>query len=211
MSSEYIVRLRLTIPFFSILSLAVAILNSANAYFALILRDRARSDHIDTTDDILDNQFQSVQSKALSDTVATALINAAFAIYGAVITFHPRWLRENDEIARTFGLLQMTLSFVMIVTGAYLTDHVNGYQTSFEKFGANDSIYGMMYYGGVAQAAYGSVLVFLAITVVVLVFTYDHYNMKRYLAQVAASEATMTEVAIEEAAASSGGKGLPHV
>lgn len=64
----------------------------------------------------------------------------------------------------------------MIATGGYLAYKVTGFQTSFEKFGANDGIlyYGMMYYGGVAQAACGSVLVFLTIVVVVIVSVFDH-------------------------------------
>ncbi|KAM5342859.1 hypothetical protein ACJ41O_013825 [Fusarium nematophilum] len=165
MPSKYTIRLRLTILFFTILSLAVAGLNSANARFAIILRDRARSD-INPTNSILSNKFQWVQRNTLIDVVITALATAAFAIYGAAITFHPSWLRENDGVS-TFGLLQAVPGFLMVVTGGYLADQVHGYQTSFEKFGADDGIpyYGIMYYGGVAQAAYGSVLVLLAIAI----------------------------------------------
>ena len=191
MSSEFMIRIRLTILFLTLLSLAVASLSSASARFAVILRDRARFDYINTTDGILDNNFQSLQSQILIDTVITAVATAAFTIYGAVITVHPRWLREHESILPGYAIFQMILAFIMIGTGGYLADHVHGFQTSFEKFGANDSIpyYGIMYYGGVAQAAYGSVLVFLAITVSVLVCVFDHYETKQNRVKAAASEA----------------------
>jgi hypothetical protein len=68
----------------------------------------------------------------------------------------------------------------MIATGGFLADQVHGFQTSFEKFRANDSIpyYSMIYYGGVAQAAYGSALVFATIMATVLLFAIDHYNTR---------------------------------
>jgi len=47
-----------------------------------------------------------------------------------------------------------------------------------------------MYYGGVAQAAYGSVLVFLAITVVVLLSAFDRYETKKSWVEATASEGT---------------------
>jgi hypothetical protein len=108
-----------------------------------------------------------LQSHILIVTVITGVATGAFAIYGAVITVHPRWLRELESILLVYGVFQIILAFVMIVTGGYVADHVHGFQTSFKKFGANDSIpyYGIIYYGGVAQATYGSVLVFLSITV----------------------------------------------
>ncbi|KAK3314046.1 hypothetical protein B0H66DRAFT_607285 [Apodospora peruviana] len=47
----------------------------------------------------------------------------------------------------------------MIATGSYLADHVHGFYTSFEKFDTHGSIpyYSLMYYEGVAQAAYGRI------------------------------------------------------
>lgn len=88
-----------------------------------------------------------------------------------------------------FAVAQIVLAFIMIATGGYLADHVHGFYNSFEKFGTHDSIpyYSLMYYGGVAQAAYGSALVF-AITVVVLLSTFDHYEIKNSQVEVAASE-----------------------
>jgi hypothetical protein len=177
MSSEYMIRTRLTILSFTLLSLAVASLSSAKARFAVILRDRARADYINTGDGILDNKFQSLQNEILSATVVTAVATGAFAIYGAVITVHPRWLREHKGILLAYAVIQAIPGFVMVVTGGLVADHVHGFQTSFEKFGANNNIpyYSIMYYGSVAEAAYGAVLIFLCIAVV----TFHHYERKQ--------------------------------
>ncbi|KAG4426968.1 hypothetical protein IFR05_017549, partial [Cadophora sp. M221] len=93
MSSQYGTRTRLTILFFTLLSLVVASLNWANTHFSIILRDRARSNYINTTNGFLNNNFSKLQSNALKVMVFTALTTTAFAIYGAVIAVHPRWLR----------------------------------------------------------------------------------------------------------------------
>jgi hypothetical protein len=78
----------------------------------------------------------------------------------------------------------------MIATGSFLVDGVHGFYTPFEKFGTHDSIpyYSLMYYGGVAQVANGSVLVFLAIIVVILFFALNHYATKKSQVEAAASE-----------------------
>jgi uncharacterized membrane protein (DUF485 family) len=154
------------------------------------LRDRARSDYINTADGILDNNFQELQSNALIVTVLTALANGAFIIYGVVIAVHPRWLRDHEETLYVFAIAQIVLAFIMVITGGILADNVHGFYTSFEKFGTHDNIpyYSLMYYGGVAQAAYGSILVFLTITVVILLSAFDHYETKKSRVQAAASE-----------------------
>lgn len=189
MSSEHMIRVRLTILFFSLFSLGIAGLNSANARFAVVLRDRARSDYTNTSNGILDNQFQTLQSAVLIDTVATALLSVAFAIYGALVAFFPTRLRNHVVL-----YIHLILAVVMIGTGGYLADHVHGFQTSFEKFGAKDGIpyYSIVYYGGVAQAAYGSVLIFAAITAVVLLFAFYHYKMN-HLVQATAREQAAPE------------------
>jgi hypothetical protein len=181
MSSQYVIRTRLIILFFTLLSLAVVCLNSANAHFSTILRDRARSDSTNTADSILDDNFQRLQNNILIGTVFTAVATAAFLVYGAVIAVHPTRLRDNEGSLCTFAVAQIFLAFIMIATGGYLADHVHGFYTSFEKFSAHDSIpyYSLMYYGGVAQAAYGSILVFLTITVVVFFWAFDHYENKQ--------------------------------
>jgi len=136
MPSQYMIPTRLTILFFTLLSLAVASLNSANAHLSIALRDRARSNYINTADGILDNKFQELQSNALIVIVFTALAIIVFVIYGAVIAVHPRWLRDYEEALCVFAIAQIFLAFIMIVTGSFLTENVQGFYTSFEKSSA---------------------------------------------------------------------------
>jgi hypothetical protein len=101
---------------------------------------------------------------------------------------HQRWLQESNLLV--YAAYQIIVAFVIMIMGGYVADHVHGFQTSFERFGDNDNIpyYSIIYYGGVAQAAYASVLVFLSITVVILVFAFDHYEEKRIRVYAAAGE-----------------------
>jgi hypothetical protein len=189
MSSERMFRARLTVLFFTLLSLAVTALNSAIARFAVVLRDRARSDNVDPVDRMSDGHFQSLQSKILNNTVPAAVAIGALTIYGVAIAVHPRWLRDHESILPRLAISYIILAFVMMVTGAYVADQVHGLQTSFENFAFRDQIpyYSLMYYGGIAQAAYGSVLIFLTIMVVVAAFASD-YCKRRIHADAAVPE-----------------------
>jgi hypothetical protein len=75
---------------FTLLSLSVAILSWANAPYAFILRNRARSNYINTTYYVLDNKFHSPTDTVLTDVVNGAIVSTLFTIYG-VVTMHPRW------------------------------------------------------------------------------------------------------------------------
>jgi large-conductance mechanosensitive channel len=174
------IRIRMTVLFFALVSLAVAGLNSAIVRFAVILQDRARSGYADAVDGPWDYQFQSFQSRILDSTVCIAVAAAALAFYGAAVAFHPRWLQEHETLLFVFGASQIIVAFIMIVTGGYVADQVHGFQASFDKFSAPGGIpyYSMIYYGSVAQAAYGSVLIFLVIAVVVFVSALDYYEIK---------------------------------
>lgn len=191
------IRIRLAILVFSLLSLGVAGLNSANARFAVVLRDRARSDY--NSYGILDNQFQTLQSNVLICTVVTALLSVVFAIYGALVAFFLTRARDRDAALIVYLVIHLILAFAMIFAGGNVADHVQGFQNPFEKFGAKDIIpyYSIMYYGGVAQAAYGSVLISAAIAAVILYFAFDYYKMNR-LVQATAGEQAAPEYSTKD-------------
>jgi len=106
--------------------------------------------------------------------------------WGAAIAVHPRWL-SNDAFILVYGFLQIIVAFIVLVSGGYLADHVHGFQTSFGKFGVSDNIpyYSMMYYGGVAQAAYGSVFIVFAIAIAVVGCILDRHETERRWAKAA--------------------------
>jgi hypothetical protein len=89
--------MRLAIAFLAIIGLAFTSLNSAIARFAVILRDRAKADIITPNRSISDKTFRNLMDNVLVDVLIAAVISTSFAITGAVLTGHPRWLREQDK------------------------------------------------------------------------------------------------------------------
>ncbi|TGJ82220.1 hypothetical protein E0Z10_g6554 [Xylaria hypoxylon] len=104
----------------------------------------------------------------LVDTVITTIASTAFAIFGVAIAVHKRWLQDHNGLWMCFLGTQILLALVLVITGGYLADHVNGFQSSFNNFGGGENIpyYNVMYFGGVAEAAYGA----LVIVVVLLMY-----------------------------------------
>ncbi|KAI3322818.1 hypothetical protein HD806DRAFT_544836 [Xylariaceae sp. AK1471] len=148
----------------AIIGLIIAGLNSANAHFAIILRDRARSGLITSVSTISDIAFISLMQKILVDTVVTTIICAIFAV---IIVTRPILLQDFDKNWTWLCSSQIILELVLVSTGGYLAGHVNGFQTSFDQFGGDENLpyYNIMYYGGVAQAAYGALVIVLLLCI----------------------------------------------
>ena len=70
------------------------------------------------------------------------------------------------------------------------------FQILSEDFGANDDIpcHGIIYYGSIAQAAYGSLFFLLAISVAAIFFVVDRYQTKKDRVQAAEEEAATRPV-----------------
>lgn len=179
-STKYMIRIRLAILFLDIIGVALAGLNSAIARFAVILRDRAKYDLI-TTNAISDNTFRMLMNNVFEHVVLAALVSALCAIFGAVLALNPRWIREHDKVWVYYGCVQFILGLIILSIGGYLADHVHGFQTSFKRFDGNDNVpyYNIMYYGGVGQAAYGFLVLFMGVAPFVAGFVFDHYQGNR--------------------------------
>lgn len=67
------------------------------------------------------------------DVVIAALTSTSFAIAGAMLAAHPRWLREHDKFCMYFGCVQCNLGLIVLSTGAYMADRVHSFQTFFER------------------------------------------------------------------------------
>jgi len=168
MFSEYKISNRITILFFTILSLIIAILNSVGAFFAVTLLYQTRTE-------FNDNKYKGPASDdfgtliyILIGVLITAVVTTILAIYGAVISVHPSWLhRHENSIIPTYAFSQMIQAAILIVTGGYLTEHVSGLQPSFKRYTGNNGILysSVMCYGGIAQAVYGSLFIFFCITI----------------------------------------------
>lgn len=68
------IRMRLAILFLTITWLVLAGLGSSIVRFAVILRDRAKSDLVTSSDSILDITFQNLMDNVLEGTVIVALV-----------------------------------------------------------------------------------------------------------------------------------------
>ncbi|KGO69109.1 hypothetical protein PITC_017560 [Penicillium italicum] len=84
--------MRLTILFLTITWLALAGLSSATVRFAVVLRDGAKSDLVNSSDSILDITFQSLIDKVIVSIVVIALVLTLFSIFGFVLIIYPKWL-----------------------------------------------------------------------------------------------------------------------
>ncbi|KAJ5160961.1 uncharacterized protein N7482_007965 [Penicillium canariense] len=157
------IRIRLTIMAFSILGLVLASLNSAITRFAIVLRDRARLGITEPDNAILAHSFQQLMERVLGDVLIAALASALSAIAGLVLLVYSRRLRENSNLQIYFGFMQLILSLVILVTGAYLADHVHGCQSSFTVLQGDDRIpyHSIMYFGGVGEAVYGALVILI--------------------------------------------------
>ena len=87
--------MRLAILFLAITWLALAGLSSATVRFAVVLRDRAKSDLVNSSDSILDITFQSLMDKVVVSMVVVALVSTLFSIFRFVLVIYPKWLQEN--------------------------------------------------------------------------------------------------------------------
>lgn len=76
-----VIRMRLAILFLAITWLAIAALGSATVRFVAILRDRAKSDLVTSSDSILDITFQKLMNSVVVGMVTVALVSALLSIF----------------------------------------------------------------------------------------------------------------------------------
>ncbi|CAG7956846.1 unnamed protein product [Penicillium salamii] len=138
-TSAATIRMRLAFLFLSITWLALAGLNSATVRFAVILRDRAKSDLATSSNSILDITFQNLMDNVVVGMVIVALISALFSIFRIVLAIHPRCLREDRKYRLYYVCTQLVVSFVVLSLGGYVASKVHGFQTSFELFGNEEN------------------------------------------------------------------------
>ena len=164
-TSAATIRMRLAFLFLSITWLALAGLSSAIVRFAVILRDRAKSDLATSSDSILDITFQNLMDNVVVGMVVVAFISALFSIFGIVLVIYSKGLQENSTARFYYICIQIIASAIVLSLGGYVASHVHGFQTAFEFFDSAGHFpyYKMMYYGAVSQAAFGSGVVTMSV------------------------------------------------
>lgn len=153
--------MRLTVLVPAILWLAFAGLSSAMSHFAIVLRDLAESDLIDTNHAILGLAFQNLMENILVSSVLIALMSTLLFIFGTILALHSRWLHQNGQRRIYFECIQVVLALTAVSVGGYIASRIHGSRSSFELLNIHGHLpyYEIMYYGAVGQAAFGSLMI----------------------------------------------------
>ncbi|OQE10570.1 hypothetical protein PENFLA_c089G02992 [Penicillium flavigenum] len=163
-TSAAMIRTHLVIAPLTVIWLALAILNLATVHFAVLLRDRAKSDLVTPSDSILDITFQTLMDNVVDGMVIAALVSALFSIFGFVLVIYPKWLQENCAARFCYGCIQIVVRMTVLSLGGWIARRVHGFQTSFEFFERSHiPYYKIMYYGSVGQAAFGSLVIIMSL------------------------------------------------
>lgn len=157
--------MRLAFFLLSITWLALAGVSSATVRFAVILRDRAKSDLATSSDSMLDITFQNLMDNIVVGMVIVALISALFSIFGIALAIHPRCLQEDRKYRLYYVCTQLVVGLIVLSLGGYVASNFHGFQTSFELFDIEGRFpyYKTTYYGAVGQAAFGVLAVIMSL------------------------------------------------
>jgi hypothetical protein len=157
------IRMRLIIISLTVTWLALASLGSATVHFAVVLRDRARSDLVTLSDSILDLTFQNLIDDVVDGMVIAPLVSALYSIFGLILVVYPKWLQGKCAARFYYGCIQIVVSMIVLSLGGWIASRVHGFQT-FEFFERSHiPYYKIMYYGSVGQAAFGSLVIIMSL------------------------------------------------
>jgi hypothetical protein len=148
MSSKRDICLRLLVLASSVCWLTIAALNSTNAHFSTVLRDRAQTD---------DWRFFELQKKVLIRTVPTIVIAVGISISGSVVSLQPRTDIRTESLRYFYLVPSIFSDIVVMALGFSLSYQVSGFRNLFEMFGGSDHIpyYDLMHLGGIWQPDFG--------------------------------------------------------
>jgi ABC-type phosphate transport system permease subunit len=110
--------------------------------------------------------FEKTMTQVFDCMVIAAIPSALLSIFGVVLMAHPRLLQDDKATAIYFACTQLILSVVVLFIGGYVANSIRGYQTLFEEFDVRAShlpYYGMMHYGGIGEAVFGSLVIILSL------------------------------------------------
>jgi hypothetical protein len=103
--------------------------------------------------------------------IIVAIPSVLLSVLGIVFMAHPRLSNKRSAFIIYFSGIQLILSLAILSVGGYIANSIHSYQTLFEEFehyASHFPYYSMMYYGGVGQAVYGTLVIFLTLVYVIL-------------------------------------------
>jgi hypothetical protein len=122
------IRMRLVIISLTVTWLALASLSLATVHFAVLLRDRAKSDLVTPSDSILDITFENLMDSVVDGMVIAALVSALFSIFGFVLVTYLNWLQENCAARFYYWCFQIVVSMIVLSLAGWIASRVRGFQ-----------------------------------------------------------------------------------
>ncbi|KAJ5100843.1 hypothetical protein N7456_006895 [Penicillium angulare] len=119
-----VICIRFAIAFLIVIDVAIAGLDSAIARFAVVLRDRAKSDLAASGDSVVDNVFGNLMHRALISAILGALASTGLATFGIVLTVSSSRARQSHGAFTLFGLIQFSVSIGYVALGDFIADTV---------------------------------------------------------------------------------------
>ena len=175
-TTDHMIKRRLIIFTLALIGLAFASLNATIACFAVILRGQATSALLVFDSEVADKTFADLMNYVSRYTVIASIISAIVAIFGAALAARLAWLRNHDRPWIYYGCYHFILSLVFLSIGIWLILNVRGFKPFFERFSGDGNFpyYNLMFYGAVAQTAYGSLVVLAVFVLGVAIFFLAH-------------------------------------
>ncbi|KAH8751709.1 hypothetical protein F5883DRAFT_433922 [Diaporthe sp. PMI_573] len=148
------VRLRFGIILLALLSLASASLD----LFAIIFRDRSWGNDTTVPDRNQAKDFLALQRSIVYIAFNSAIVSMLFAVFSLVTATKLTWLGK-------YSVCQIIRGIMLVSIGGYVAERVRGCEAEFGRLSADGNVpyYSVIYYGYVAQAAYGFVLIILSL------------------------------------------------
>ncbi|KAJ5730166.1 uncharacterized protein N7483_004674 [Penicillium malachiteum] len=110
-------------------------------------------------------------NNVLAAMIMIAIASTIFAILGIYIAICRTTLGKDDGHCLLWGIGQCIYGLIAIVTGGYVADHVQGFQSLIATVIELDDLpyYEITYYGSAGQAAYGALVIILFIALLAIV------------------------------------------
>ncbi|KAI9035880.1 uncharacterized protein KD926_002812 [Aspergillus affinis] len=151
------------LPFF-ILNLTLAILNSAIARYAILLRDRARWEITEPENVNLAVSFQQLMGSVHGTALLGEISSVFSTIVGLILVVYPSFPRERYNFRELYVVFVQCISLLLIIiTGIIVAACVSGFKYTFTRLQGDDRIsyYSIMYYGGIGEAVLAALVIII--------------------------------------------------
>ncbi|KAL2281070.1 hypothetical protein FJTKL_12090 [Diaporthe vaccinii] len=131
---------------------------------AVVFADQSRINDATIAKGDQAKEYLALQRSIFYITVISLIVTMLFAMLGLVTTANPKWLGK-------YSICQMIYGLMLVSIGGYVAERVRECEDEFEKLSADSKVsyYSVIYYGHVAQAAYGFVLITVSLVLAAII------------------------------------------